>query len=314
MKNSKFRYLFLGALLLLAFGVVRLYFYLTDDFRIANIIYPLPHHPEWEIKITKEEQAELNSILDQEYSYIGKGAQSYVFGSNDGQYVLKFFKFKHLKPSWLHQFLPDIPVFSAFKERSRLRKERKLFSAFNGYKLAYDVHKPESALIFIQLNPSGKTQWIVVHDKLGLPRNIDLGRVVFIVQRKGKTFRAILHELLAQNQIDIAKKRIHQIFKLYLKEYSKGIFDHDHGVMQNTGFISDEPFHLDVGKLKAEPVMRLPEVYEKDLIKVAYKIALWIQNKHPEHKEALFKNMEQSLSMVTGKPFEMPAVIPQLKH
>ena len=82
------------------FGIARLYYRLTDDFRLANITYELPFKPSWKVpSLTKEEYSRLAQITNQKFTYIGKGAQCYAFASEDGEYVLKFFKFKHLKPN-----------------------------------------------------------------------------------------------------------------------------------------------------------------------------------------------------------------------
>ena len=67
------------AIVLLAI-VARLYFRITDDFRLANMTYELPYHKEWEIpQLNSQEQALLDSVLAQNFYYIGKGAQSLSF-------------------------------------------------------------------------------------------------------------------------------------------------------------------------------------------------------------------------------------------
>src|ERR1700722_581245 len=93
----KFVWLILAGLLI--FFPIRAYYRWTDDFRIANITHDIPYHPEWDTSLSHEELAQLKSILDQPFTYIGKGAQAYAFASEDGKYVLKFFKFKHLRPN-----------------------------------------------------------------------------------------------------------------------------------------------------------------------------------------------------------------------
>ena len=108
------RFLRFFLVVLLVFGAVRAYYRLTDDFRLSNISYPLPFQENLQIPPLAElERAQIINILSQNYSYLGKGAQSYAFRSQDGQYVLKFFKFKHLKPNVLEQYLPNISLYSS---------------------------------------------------------------------------------------------------------------------------------------------------------------------------------------------------------
>lgn len=276
------------ALILLAAGG-RAYFRLTDDFRLANITYPLPHHNEWDIpKLPTHEQAEIEKILQQTFTYIDKGSQSYAFGSADGRYVLKFFKFKHLRPHWLVETLSPLPYFNNYKRKQIKRKQRKLESLFAGYRLAWETLRDESGLVFIHLN---KTTDLYpqahLRDKIGLKRTVDLDSVVFIIQKKARTTRAVLDELLSKGDVATAKQRLEQIFALYASEYARGIYDMDHGVLHNTGFVGDQPIHLDIGKLTREPLTLDPAFRKEDFKKVIDRIDAWLTANYPQYRDAL---------------------------
>ena len=171
------------------FGGFRLYYRLTDDFRISNMTYELPFEAPWKAPaISEEERQQLAQILDQKFSYIGKGAQCYAFASADQHYVLKFFKFKHLKPGLFVDLIPSISPFSGYKQNCIERKRRKLMGVFNGYDLAFRENRKGSELIYLHLVPTDhlKLQASVI-DKIGLERKINLDDVVFLIQRKGET-------------------------------------------------------------------------------------------------------------------------------
>jgi len=274
---------------LVVFALARLYYFVTDDFRLSNITYPLPYEKNWEVADLSPAQAkELPQILAQPFYYLGKGAQSYAFVSEDDKYVLKFFKFKHLRPSFFVDSLPGIGFLKTYKEKQAARKERKLFGVFNSYKLAYDVDKEESGLIFIQLNTEGNpNRYVTVIDKIGIERTVDLHGYPFILQEKGETLRTVVKRLLKNEEIEKAETRFGQILDLYAREYSKGIYDHDHGVMQNTGFIGDRPIHLDVGKLLREEKMRDKNIAKQDAEVVTGKINGWIKKNYPQHSERI---------------------------
>ena len=288
---------------LILFGAARLYYRLTDDFRLGNITHEFPPRSEWAVADpTKQQQTIIDSILKQKFYYIGKGAQSYAFGSEDGQYVLKFFKFKHLRPSPLLDWLPPLPAINAYREKQSARKERKFEGVFSGYHLAYERHKDESGLIFIHLNPSQNLfPTVTLVDKIGRKHHIDLDHVVFILQYKAETMRTVLHTLLEQGQLDLAKERISQIFALYLSEYQKGIYDHDHGIMHNAGFVGDRPIHLDVGKLKQDDNMRLKDHYAEDIQLVAARMSRWLQENEPKYYPELKQHIDAIIQEITQK-------------
>ena len=303
-KKSNFRYkiVSIGLIGLSLFGLARVYYRMTDDFRLSNISYEMPFQENWEVApMTAQEQQRFDEILKQKFYYIGKGAQSYAFRSGDDQYVLKFFKFKHLKPSVFVNILPEIGPLKEYKQNQIERKNRLLNSVFDGYRLAYAVHADETGLIYIHLN---KTQSmhknVIVQDKIGLEKTISLDDVPFILQVKVKTTRAVMTELMKTRDIPKVKERIAQIFNLYLSEYSKGIYDRDHGVMHNTGFAGDKPVHLDVGKLTKDERMKDKEYYKPDLLRIVAKFNVWFKANYPKDYPQLSAFMDEQMNQIFG--------------
>lgn len=282
--------------------LVRVYYKTTDDFRVANITYELPYHKEWEFPpFNPTEQQELDAILNEKFTYLGKGSQCYAFASEDNQYVLKFFKFKHLKPHWFVEIFPPIPPFSNYRSKQYVRKQKKLNNLFEGYRLAYEEYRPQSGLIYIHLNKTKNLHKIItVYDKIGFPRNIDLDQVVFVLQKKGTTTRSVLSADLENHDIAAAQKHIDKILNFYSQEYSRGIFDRDHGVLINTGFLNDEPFHLDVGKLTKNEAMKNRSDALKDITFISEKLKGWIKKNYPQNYEELSSFIDSKNQQLYG--------------
>jgi hypothetical protein len=288
------------------FGAARVYYRLTDDIRLANMTHEMPYHKEWDIPpLSPMDQARIDIILNQPYHYIGKGAQSYAFASEDGNYVLKLFKFKHLKPSWFVEMLPAVGLLKNYKEKQAERKQRKLEGVFEGYRLAYEVHKEPSGILYIHLNPSNYLhKKVIIVDKIGFKHTIDLDKFVFILQEKAKTTRTVVRNLLDNGNVDGTKLKIRHVFDLYLSEYNKGIYDRDHGVMHNTGFVGENKvIHLDVGKLTDAPEMKQADAWQPDLEKIAYKFHTWLHINYPQHAKEIDEDMALYLSTAFDKPW-----------
>lgn len=300
-----FNFRVLLAVAVAAFIAARIYYRVTDDFRIANITYEMPYQSKWEVPpVSAEKKEQLREILSQKFTYIGKGAQSYAFGSEDGQYVIKFVKYKHLRPSFWVDYLPGVGLLKNYKERVQARKDHKLTGVFNGYHLAYDVHQKESGLIYVQLTTGNRLNQIVtLIDKIGLERQVDLSTVNFILQEKVDTSRTAIFSALSNGDVEKAKRYIHNLLDLYLSEYAKGIYDHDHGVLHNTGFVGERPVHLDVGKLYRDDNIRQLEFQQKDLALVIGKISARIHDRFPDfHSE-----LSESMSRYVKEAFDQPA-------
>lgn len=304
-KNLKYLLWILLAFLLI-WCMVRLYFRLTHDFRVSNITHQMPHHQEWEIEpLTAENAKKIDAILNQKFHYIGKGAQSYAFVSDDGKYVLKFFKFKHLRPNWFVDSFPNIPPFSSYRDSQTIRKHRKLNGVFEGYHLGYSEDQLESGLLYIHLNTGNELRHTVtVYDKIGWERTIDLDKVPFILQEKAIPLSQMLDTLLSKNDISTAKLRIRQIFDLYLREYKKGLVDTDPGIMNNSGFVNDKPIHLDVGKMIKKESVKKPSKYEPDLEYLAWEVKQWLHKHHPDNENELSEDLSRHLSELFGRTFD----------
>lgn len=300
-------------LVVLLFGSVRLYYHLTDDFRVGNMTYKLPFEAPWQVPtLITEEHQHLTEVLNQKFYYMGKGAQCYAFASEDQQYVLKFFKFKHLKPNFIVDFLPPIPPFRDYKQSCVERKKRKLISVFNGYDLAYREYRQGSELLYLHLVPTDYLHLqATVVDKIGLTRKIDLDQVVFLVQKKGDTLRTRLTHLFKHEHVQQAKQALASVLAMYIGEYKKGIFDHDHDVLHNTGFVGDHPFHLDVGKLNKDEKIRRLEIYKKDFEHVVWKMDRWVKASYPAYYAEISGFLTDEYRKWTGENLDIQAIDPQ---
>lgn len=270
----------IGILIGLAFGGLlvagRLFLPLNwNEFSVSNITMDLPKHPEWDIApLNDADQARLISILSQPFTYLGKGNQVFAFESRDHQYVLKFFKFSHLKPSWY---------------TGNESKEWRIQRIFSSHKLAYDLNKDNAGLIFMQLNPGGGFHQVVdVTDGWGYHRQIDLNQVIFVVQQKTTPSRVVLSELLDRGDVATAIKRFQALIELQLSEYARGIYDQDHNLMHNTGFIGEKAIRFDVGKMA-----RLNVDPQLDLAKIHKRIDKWVQRYYPHYHHAIMKELKR---------------------
>ena len=158
---------------ILAIGVVLyltnvLYYRLTDGFTVGNITSNFSYNSKWDTRpLTAEEQNTIDGILSQPFSYLGKGCQSYVFQSQDGLYVLKFFKFQRyrIKP-WVVAF-SFIPAVEKHIEKRLEHKKAKIERFLTSWRIAFDDLQNETGIVYVHLNktdflkklPNLKIKW-----------------------------------------------------------------------------------------------------------------------------------------------------------
>lgn len=301
MKKIVWRLCILSLVVLSLYGLGRLYYRLTGGFMISNITSDFPFQSQWEVRpLLASEQAELDKALHQPYSYLGKGCQSYVFASQDGLYVIKFFKYQRyrLQP-WLTYF-PPLPAIVKYRQQKLEKKWNKLDGFVRSWKVAFENLKEETGLVFVHLNKTNDLhQQVTIHDKIGKQHVVDLDQMEFCVQRRARMLCDTLLDYQSKGNLAEAQQLIHQLLTMVLSEYSRGIADNDHALMQNTGVAQGRPVHIDVGQFVFNEAMKQPAVFHQELFTKTYKFKLWLRQNYPE----LADYLEQELRQIIGPTY-----------
>ena len=288
------RYLIILLIVMLAFGGYYLIQELRDEFTLENISFALPEHPEWRTPpLSDSEQQFVNRILEQPFVYLGKGHQMYAFESADQQYVLKFIKFTYLKPSFLLNLIPEWSFVKTFKEHAQTGKQLRIDRVFNGHSIAFTKDRENSGLIYIHLLPTTTlNKSLLLKNRLGFTYAVNLDQHAFVLQKKGVSLRDTIQELLNRGDVKQAKQRFQDILALYNADYQKGIYDSDHNLMYNTGFVGSQAVRLDVGRLKFDPDANDPEFIQADLHNVIHnRIQRWLKRYYPQYVDELMHDL-----------------------
>ena len=260
----------------------------TEGFALTKIHSNLTFEPNWDVK-----NGPLPEVFDQKFSYLAAGGQVYAFVSEDGKYVLKFFK-HHLRrlPFWL-KTLP-LPKHLATKRKNQKKKrQRKLLRDFGSYKLSFENLLDETGLLYVHLNKTDSLQKTArIVDKIGITHQIDLDQVEFVLQKKAELALIHLSNLVSMQKIDHAKEAIESICGLVISRCKKGIYDEDAKIHRNFGFIDNKAVIIDVGRLKPDPRRKNKAVQKNDLIKITRKLSDFLEDLSPELSDHLKRHIE----------------------
>ena len=254
---------------------------LTDGFSIHQMSSSLPSCPQFDLPLTLEKKEELKALLDQKFYYVGKGAQFYVFGSEDGEYVIKFLKHKHLRPfTWLNG-IPMPEKLRAVCDAKIMRRKERVERLFSSCKLAYEKMPEETGLFFIHLNriPTLETS-ITLVDKIGFKHSINVDDYEYFLQKKGISIK----EVFANSDANDISKRVQQLVDLVLARCNKGICDQDHAFVQNVVFTLDgeKAIFVDIGQFYEDPSMLKNEEQNRDLSSRLNSLSLWMEQNFPQ--------------------------------
>lgn len=253
----------------------RAYINFSDGFSLANVRSSMSYDPRWDVEAIADN--EVKKILSQPFSYLGKGCQSYVFESEDGNYVLKFFKFQHLRTDTIWCSIP-LPEFLAKKRdesiQRRLAKKERLFK---GSVVAYEQIPELTGVVYLHLNPTNHLNCsIEFKDKIGWLHSLPADKTVFILQRKAIPAANFFTKLEKEKSHDAAKSGFHSLLGIYHKSALSGIIDLDPATIQNLGFSNGEAQIIDIGQLSVQADASF------DLSKRIENVRSWVSKNTPE--------------------------------
>lgn len=280
----------------------RLYFTVTDGFLVSNIISEFPYKPEYVTRaLTAYEKEEFDKALSQPYYYLGKGCQSYVFQSEDRAFVLKFFKYQRFRtPQWL-EILSFIRPINSYVAKKKEKKEQKLAFFMQAWKVAFDELKEESGLVAVHLNKSEHlNKNLILYDKMGFRHSVPADSVEFLIQRRADMLVPWIKKEMAAAEQEKVKKLLNDLVSMLVFEYSRGLSDNDHALMQNTGVYQDRPFHIDVGQFTKEARFAKPVIWHQELYNKTYKFRLWLLKNYP----LLGEHFTERLKAAIGSDWE----------
>jgi len=267
----------------------------TDGFSVAGI--DMASGPAVE---DQDPQEAVVRRLSQPFHYWGKGGQSFVFLSEDGKTVLKFFKKNHPLPDPFLTFADKL--LPSFLHTYRLRyfqtREERFRTIFSSCRLAYEKLRSETALLYLHLNPTpGKLAPLTLVDNLGCRHRIDIGSAAFLLQERAELFLPRFKQQIAEGDLEGAKRSLRSILEHLASQSKKGVRDTDNALKRNYGFIGDAPVSIDVGSFILDPSLQDRAMRAKELFRKTRRIRKLLKSRCPalldDYKE-MFEEISQS--------------------
>lgn len=251
MHKMNLKSIFSLLLLILSFGCIDRYFFKQNDSFCLKQIFPKWAHL---VHFETELSNEIHHILQQPFGYLCKGKQSFVFVSQDGQWVLKF------------------PRLS--REEMRLSWKSKRKSSFQkATKTVFEDLQEEAGLIYVHYQPTkilGKTLFI---DHLGSEYLLPLDDFPFYLQKHGENFFSYF------DHSEAPKILIEKTIQLFTSLYDKKIIDQDPLLETNFGIAEGSPFLLDFGQCEFSDSLPGREQY---LLQMTHSLGSKLLRESPE--------------------------------
>ncbi len=251
----------------------------SKGFNIEKISSKLTYNEMWGIPPLNQEEISsfVTNVFSQPFYYLGSGEQCYAFQSEDGQFVLKFFKMHQLLPKdWLNDF--PFSLFENYRFNNVEKRKQLIHEVFSSIKASYDHLQEKTRLLFIHLNKTRDLKIkATLFDKEGKKYLVDLDSKEFFLQRKAVRIYDHLVNLMKQGEEERVRICIRSLFEVVIARCEQGLADLDIGVRNNYGFIQDEAVIIDCGSLVPDDVIKQPHHYQREVLRVAEAMDHWAQ-------------------------------------
>jgi hypothetical protein len=240
----------------------------THSFRPAKCILSWPYNPDWDA----EPDASIRDILKEPFTYLSKGAQSYVFLSNDQKYVLKLFRFDACRIQLGQKLKKKFRKWTGMRGKHELPLDVKARKTLSSCKISYDLASDLTGVVWVHLNPQPTDlPMISLKDRLGRTHRIDPSKYRFALQKKADSFLQTI--LKAEDPAPLIDSYLSLISKLS----ERGIANLDPTMGRNFGFIDGQAIEIDFGNFALDSSRA-----ERDRIHFEKRLVKWLEKKRPD--------------------------------
>lgn len=185
-----------------------------------------------DLRYQEEMTPEILKLLDQKFFYLFEGSQCYAFYSQDQKLILKLFKQGKF-----------------YKKSSPCKQNlKKKLRTFKSYQIAAELLKQETGLIYLQLSPKDFfSKKITLIDKDNNEHTVDLKDLEFAVQSYAHLVVSSLQKCIKEQDEEVARKIIDEVFVFFKQRIEKGISDRDPNILTNLSFREGKVIQIDIG-------------------------------------------------------------------
>ncbi|MGD2168816.1 MAG: hypothetical protein PVI40_01075 [Chlamydiota bacterium] len=252
-----------------------------DGFQVQKIINSELSSPKWDIQgdVSAGKKKEISKLLKQDFIYLNKGHQCFVFESADGKYVLKLINHDRFKLPEFLRFFSFLP----FMRKIESNRKKRLRPTYESFYLAYKYLKKETGLIYMQLGENDlSSDYISLIDRTKIKHKVPIANLQFMIQRKVEMIYPTLDKIYHEEGKEAFKNAIDSFARVLITRCLKNIADDDLDVAINYGFIENKAVLIDPGRLFYQKNLSQTENIQKELLKSSKNFRAWLQDNYPE--------------------------------
>lgn len=206
--------------------------------------------------------AAVRDILEQEFTYLGRGRQTYAFLSGDGEWVLKVPRTDLFRPPFYLRASPWAEEQKRACEREKLGRWSRLVESWS---IAGGRLRELCAVAYAHVGRSGERLTIRLRDALGRRWNWEAERQVWALQKRVELLFPSCDLAYRQGDWESAERMIAAYVDLVKERGERGVANKDRMLWGNYGWDGARALQIDIGTLYDDPVSARGEGIRREL-------------------------------------------------
>ncbi|HEY2811522.1 MAG TPA: hypothetical protein VGJ00_09075 [Rhabdochlamydiaceae bacterium] len=271
-------------LILFLWGICLFCEWKTQGFRPYRLLSNLKKDPCWDTPaLSTEEKSQIEPLLFQKFTYLGRGSFCYAFLGEDQKTVIKFFAHPRLSLLELGKnFVWEKLLLKTAMGPAAIAPH--FIFCFHSCKLLYTQAKKETGLLYVHLNRTSHLQkHATLVDKIGIAHEIDLNQTHFVLQQKAELLTHYIARSVQENHREDAKCAIDKYLECLRTLCQHGLRDLDRSFKNNYAILPNGAvIAMDISSFTEDPHLQRPAHYKKEILLKSQNLSGWLKRRYPD--------------------------------
>jgi hypothetical protein len=297
-KKKKLSHLTVVTMVALPLALGIWFFSSASSFNVDEI-YPGRDFSFQKVKTDSTEDIENTCfIVNQNFRLFKEDIDAYLFLSEDGKYVLKFFKMRKFTPKYWLNYIP-IPWLDKKRLSKVVDRERARHESLGKLKAVFEKFRSQTGLVFLHLFKTDylKTK-VTLIDQNGKKKRVSLDDVPFILRRRAIPIKEFIENSIAKGEQRSAIASLCSILDFVKRGCKLGFSGYSDQIERDYGFLDGRLIYLGLSHLSRDASYKAARSTLREVFRISCALDTWLQSHYPLLAQGVQDEMQDLLSFL----------------
>lgn len=275
------------------------------EFSLKKITSKHTYNTRWDMgPPSKEQEKVLDQVCSQRFRFLRSTKKCYEFLSEDGIFVIKFFKQQQMKTQlFLNLFILPHEL-KLMREEIIARRTLERNRLFSSFQIAYERLPIQTNTLYLHLNPTTTlNRTLSIQASCGRSFIIEMDKAEFLIQKHADNILVHIMNLITLKKEKEAKTALSSLIDLIISCAAEGIDSLDKKQYPFFGFSDDKIIYCDIENFKSS-ASRFPD--QQELYDATLDLYKCLTRHSPELANHLQKEIQKKTLYSSARKTQAP--------